>query len=103
MVAATIAPANRFTCMYIHPSHKVVQARDPELGRLTELEIAARRRYLRLKDGTNDLGFAVGGVVDDTHVIKIAERLWHEAAARLERYQAGAIGWQPGKASRDQR
>ena len=103
MVAATIAPTDRFTCMSINPDHKVVQARDPELDRLTELEIAARRRYRRLKDGTNDLGLAVGGVVDDARVIRTAERLWHEAAARLERHQACAIGWQPGKASRNQR
>jgi len=100
---ATIAPADRSNCMYIHPGQKVVQARDPELGRLTELEIAARRRYLRLKDGTNDLGLAVGGVVDDTRVIRTAERLWHEAAARLECYQARAIGWHHEKAPRDQR
>ncbi len=81
--------------MQIHRRYRrrVVQARDPELGRLTDLEVAARGRYRRLKDGMNILGMAAGVPIDDARVIRAAERLWREAAANLEHYQARAIGW----------
>jgi len=86
--------AGRFLFMQIYRRHRrVVQARDPELGKLTELEVAARKRFLRLKDGTNSLGMVVGAPIDDARVIRTAQRLWQEAAAQLEQYQARAIGW----------
>jgi hypothetical protein len=69
--------------MQLHRRHRrgVVQTLDPEPGRLTDLEVAARKRYLWLKDGVNALGMTVGVPIDDARLIRAAERLWREAMA----------------------